>query len=198
MTDDGIFKTGDLVVGSSDPSKSVYSPTGAKLNDNGVRLYGSSEDIEAQRREISRSATRFGGKTMTTSLSGKERKGKRKKQNQLPTVTYEHALMAPEENFAYSNPEPVPERSLQTVHFENDFGKIRAKVEDLVEHEQAFMLVFSDEDSLVFEPKVGEMLLLYTPAAEAYTVYYPGVTFNSPDSSKKLMILFKVPAENQE
>jgi len=50
----------------------------------------------------------------------------------------------------------------------------------------------------LFEPKVGESLRLHTPSREVFEVYYPGVTFDSPDSDKKFMILFKVPEENQE
>jgi hypothetical protein len=60
------------------------------------------------------------------------------------------------------------------------------------------MLVFTDDDSMVFEPKIGETLVLHTPERYRASVYYPGVTFNSPDSDKKFMILFKVLEEEQE
>ena len=87
---------------------------------------------------------------------------------------------------------------LHTVQFENDFGKIRAKVEQVIEHEHAFMLVFTDEDAVVFEPKTGESLVFHTDDRRVFSVYYPGVTFNWPADDKKFMILFKLPEENQE
>jgi hypothetical protein len=43
--DSGMFKTGDLVIGSSDPGKSVYTATGARVNNSGVSIYGSPEDL---------------------------------------------------------------------------------------------------------------------------------------------------------
>jgi hypothetical protein len=85
---------------------------------------------------------------------------------------------------------------LRTIQFENAFGKMKAKVEYVVEHETAFMLVFSDADSMVFEPKTGESLAFYSIDNTRHDVYYPGVTFDSPDSGKKYMILFKLPEEN--
>ena len=199
--DPSIYRVGDLVIGSTDPSKSVYSSSGAKLNDNGVSIYGSSEDLQSQYKDIVRSATSSGGKMIplardNSKKSAKITKTKSKKTTQTAS-RYDEAM----ERLWEFPKEPVVETKaapkLCTVQFENDFGKIKAKVEYVVEHEQAYMLVFTDEDSVVFEPKVGELLLLHTEnASEA--VYYPGVTFNSPENSKKLMILFKVPEINQE
>jgi hypothetical protein len=93
---------------------------------------------------------------------------------------------------------PVSKINLHTLQFENEFGRIKSKVEHIVEHDQAYMLIFSDTDAMVFEPKVGESLLLHLPDKTQVNVYYPGVTFDSPESSKKFMILFKLPEENQE
>ena len=93
---------------------------------------------------------------------------------------------------------PPVEEKLQMIQFENDFGKMKAKVVHVIEQELAFMLIFKDEESMVFEPKVGESLVLHTPNKRRVDVYYPGVTFDSPDDGKKFMILFKLPEEEQE
>jgi hypothetical protein len=199
--DPSIYRVGDLVIGSTDPSKSVYSSSGAKLNDNGVSIYGSSEDLQSQYKDIVRSATSSGGKRIPLDLDNSKKPAKttktKSKKTSQTVPRYDESMERLWEFPKEPIVEPKQAPKLYTVQFENDFGKIKAKVEHVVEHEQAYMLVFTDEDSVVFEPKVGELLLLHTEnGSEA--VYYPGVTFNSPENSKKLMILFKVPEINQE
>lgn len=199
--DTGIFKTGDLVIGSSDPSKSVYSATGQKIASEGVSVYGSESALKEQRTEFVTSVMRNGGvplKNSTTQLGKAAKKKAKTKPVQNSKITIEEYLNIDEEDYT-AETKKTTEVRLETVQFENSFGKIKAKVEHIVEHEQAFMLVFTDEDAVVFEPKMGETLLLHTPSRYGVSsVYYPGVTFNSPDSSKKLMILFKVQEEEQE
>lgn len=196
--DTSIYRTGDLVIGSSDPSKSVYSSSGAKLIDNGVAIYGDTDDLQAQYKDLVRSATMSGGKKIAVS-SAKTGSVKSKTKNKKS-----RSLSDTSQPFDWTTidtllPEQIPQIPvrLKSVQFENDFGKIKAKVEYVVEHPQAYLLIFSDEDSVVFEPKVGELLLLHTETSSE-PVYYPGVTFNSPENTKKFMILFKVPEENQE
>jgi hypothetical protein len=186
--DNSIYRTGDLVIGSSDPSKSVYSSTGQKLSESGVSIFGSPEDLEGQYKAIVRSATMSGGTKIPISGLKKAKKPK----NSARTTEFQ-------QNWPNLQAEPTPPVpvKLKTIQFENDFGKIKAKVEQILNHDQAYMLVFSDEDAVVFEPKVGEHLVLHTDHG-AETVYYPGVTFNWPQDTKKLMILFKVPEESQE
>jgi hypothetical protein len=82
------------------------------------------------------------------------------------------------------------------VYFENAFGKIRSAVEKVIEHDLAFMLLFSSEDEIVFEPKVSETLD-FTYNKVSYSVYYPGVIFDWTDGVKKAMILFKVPKKDE-
>lgn len=197
--DQGMYRTGDIVIGTSDPGKSVYSITGTKINPDGVSLYGSEKDLMAIGRDFARSAIRSGGIPLHVNRPPNKpvtkKQSKKKAQNTQQQLDYSYM-----DDSAYhteSTPVDMP-RSLTTVQFENDFGKIKSKVESIVEHELAFMLIFSDEDSVVFEPKIGELLALHTPDKRRLEVYYPGVTFDSPDNSKKLMILFKVPAEDQE
>lgn len=192
------FKPGDLVIGSSDPGKSVYSSTGVKLDQHGVSIIGNESDIKAQQKQFEDSAIRGGGKLIKSSATvnthGSKRKNSRKSTDAPRTapISYSSLNAEVEDNFK-------PVINLETVIFENAFGKIKAKVSYVVDHPQAIMLIFADEDSIVFEPKVGEMLMLYRDNAfHPEQVYYPGVTFNSPDSSRKFMILFKVPEENQD
>ena len=189
--DNNIYRTGDIVIGSSDPGKSVYSPTGEKLIESGVAIFGSPEDLEGQYKDIVRSATMSGGKKIPVQQATPIKKAKKTK-NSSRTSEFTQTW----QSFTAEPIEP-PAIKLKTIQFENDFGKIKAKVENVLNHEQAYMLIFSDEDSVVFEPKVGEQLVLHTEYG-AESVYYPGVTFNWPQSAKKLMILFKVPAEDQE
>ena len=210
-TDNSMYRVGDIVIGSSDPSKSVYSITGTKINPEGVSLYGSDKDLTARAKDLARSAVMAGGIPIpitqgnSSSIQNKKLKKKTTKtniqeafsrENYMASVSHEIGNYVKSDGAAYVPQEPV--RTQSTVQFENDFGKIKSKVESIVEHDLAFMLVYSDEDSVVFEPKVGELLAIHMPDKRRIEVYYPGVTFDSPDNSKKLMILFKVPAENQE
>jgi hypothetical protein len=185
-----MFKTGDLVIGSADPGKSVYSATGAKIDASGVTIYGEREAISSIQNELRASLTRNGGKPLTSSSSLNIKK-KVKKPAALPDM--QEDLQTPD----LPSP-PIKEQKTFTVQFENDFGKIKARVLHLIEHAQAFMLVFKNDDDMVFEPKIGESLFLYDEYKNKHEVYYPGVTFNWPDSTKQIMILFKVPTETTE
>lgn len=193
------FKTGDLVIGSTDPGKSVYSATGSKIINDGVSIYGNPHALEEQTKEITMSAMRSGGKPMTIN---KTKKGGKKSVKSSATVNRNPQIMPspfvdPFSFNQYEDSRPVEQEVLlHSVQFENDFGKIRAKVEQVIEHEQAFMLVFTDEDAVVFEPKIGETLTFHKDDRKAFEVYYPGVTFNWPVDNKKFMILFKLPSED--
>lgn len=189
-----MFKPGDLVVGSTDPSKSVYSPLGARLEQDGVHVYGNSATIKKMQSDLSAYVIRNGGKPLAINSNEELKKPVRKKKKQRDT-TFHDTVEIP----TYTE-QPVMEEhtKLVTVQFENDFGRIKAKLEKLVEQDLAFMLVFREEDDMVFEPKIGETLRFCTDRKIWHSVYYPGVTFDWPDSDKKFMILFKMPEENQE
>jgi hypothetical protein len=202
--DASMFRTGDLVIGSSDSTKSVYSSTGAKIIPDGAVIYGKQSDVDAQQRDIVSSLVRNGGKPI--SMDGQKRPGKKaqrsykhKKAASSAYIDYSTVDYQSEHKLKTTEVEAAPIQRLTTVQFENSFGKIKAKVEHVIEHEQAFLLVFTDEDAVVFEPKTGETLVLHIQEQhDSYEVYYPGVTFNSPDSSKKLMILFKIPVDTEQ
>ena len=196
-SDSGIFKTGDLVIGSSDPGKSVYSPTGQKIVQDGVSIYGSESALKDQRTEFVTSVMRNGGQPLSggSQFAASSKKKTKAGKTQSKKLSVQEYLSIHEAAMEKPFKASIPEVKLETVQFENSFGKIKAKVEHIVEHEQAFMLVFSDEDAVVFEPKIGETLVLHISSRYSYSVYYPGVTFNSPEGNKKFMILFKVSEE---
>jgi hypothetical protein len=188
------FKPGDLVVGQSDPSKPVYSSSGTKLVEAGVKIYGAEKDIAAKRDIMLRAVEMHGGKAVMS----QERKGKKNKKTLSQEARTKQsfsvgALRIEEDDYAEIPLVPNPP-SLVTIQFENQFGKIKAKVEQIIEEELAFLLVFSNEDMVVFEPKIGETLSLYTATKQKFEVYYPGVTFHYPPD-KRLMVLFKIPDE---
>ena len=192
-TDSSMFRVGDLVIGSSSPDKSVYSATGAKLIPDGVSLYGSDADLKTQSVELMKSVSRSGG-VPVNSNTGKVKKVSSKKRN-MGQSSNDHARLFNPQDYQ----EPVKKEKPQvTIQFENEFGIIKEKVDHVVNQDLAIMLIFKDEDSLIFEPKVGESLILHLPDENTVNVYYPGVTFDSPDSSNKFMILFKLPEENQD
>ena len=151
---------------------------------------------------LTKSAIRSGGVPLplnNPTAASKRAKTTKKKINKTPQWSdYAKEVYRELEEVEQPVVQAKKEAPLQTVQFENSFGKIKAKVESLVEHDMAFMLIFRQEEDLVFEPKVGEHLSFYTPDKYRYDVYYPGVTFDSPDSNRKFMILFKVPGEDQE
>jgi len=192
------LKIGDLVVGTSDPSKSVYDSMGKRIRAGGG-LAGSEEQIADLQKDIMKSAMNMGGRIVRPA-EGKPAKGKgRKKKAQEPqfeSVNYPITQLAQPTFVAEDVEEEVEPVKLETIIFENDFGKIRAKVENILEHEQALLLLFSSDDEVAFEPKVGETLKLYRGRV-GQDVYYPGVIFDWTDGVKRAMILFKASTENE-
>jgi hypothetical protein len=183
------LNTGDLIVGTNDPTKSVYSPEGKRLLAGGVALVGTEEDISRIQHKINTAGERTG----PPMVEGK--KGKKKINKPL----HSYKTTSPEilNNFSTEPLEVLPPQIDNVyVYFENSFGRIRCGVERVQEHDQAFMLVFACENDIVFEPKVGETLEL-TYNRVKYSVYYPGVIFDWTDGVKKVMILFKTPTDNE-
>lgn len=84
-----------------------------------------------------------------------------------------------------------PQKAKKKVEFSNDFGKMRMQVEEVLECEMAYALVFANEDDIVFTPKPGQTLIFKNDRGVDSFVYYPDALFTLPDGSKKLMILFK-------
>lgn len=184
------LNTGDLIVGTKDPTKSVYSPEGKRLLSEGVALVGSEEDIARIQHKIKTAGERTGAPV----IEGKKGKKKINKSLHSYRTTPPEAL----NSFLPEVAKALPLRVDNVyVYFENSFGRIRCGVECVQEHDQAFMLVFASENDIVFEPKVGETLEL-THNRVKYSVYYPGVIFDWTDGVKKAMILFKTPTDSEE
>jgi len=192
------LRTGDLVIGTRDPSKSVYSAEGRKLVDGGVAIVGDEEDIQELQQQIKKAAKQSGQQIV------EEKKPRKKAIKKSNKVTKYIPVAEESPNYLSDMSETVVENSYtveekikpQQVYFENAFGKIRSAVERVIEHDLAFMLLFSSEDEIVFEPKISETLD-FTYNKASYSVYYPGVIFDWTDGVKKAMILFKVPEENE-
>jgi hypothetical protein len=187
------LNTGDLVIGTNDPTKSVYSSEGKKLIDSGVAIVGEQEDIDQLQSTIKNMAERTGAQITENKKAVKGGAKAVKKIKRYTTIPKRQV----EETTDYEHFSIEPEKVKTTqVYFENDFGKIRSAVEQVVEQELAFMLVFAQEEDIVFEPKIGETLD-FTHNRVTYQVYYPGVIFDWTDGVKKVMILFKLPKENE-
>jgi hypothetical protein len=191
------LKTGDLVIGTRDPSKSVYSAEGRKLVDGGVAIVGDEADIEQLQEQIKKAAKQSGQQIGESGKLQKKKGRKTKKINSYIPVDVEPTYkISTTENIEFVEESVIEKVKPTQVYFENAFGKIRSAVEKVIEHDLAFMLLFSSEDEIVFEPKVSETLD-FTYNTVSYSVYYPGVIFDWTDGVKKAMILFKVPKKDE-
>lgn len=75
------------------------------------------------------------------------------------------------------------------IVFSSKLGKIKVSVEEVLEEETAFCLVFNNEREVRFEPQQGEILDI-THAGKKHSIMYPGFLFGYGE--KRLMILAKV------
>ena len=178
---------GDLVVGGNNPSESVFSQTGSKLVEDTAVVHGTERDLAKIKEKFNQVAANMGGKPLPLATEPLKSKRTRK-----ATVKKEEPAAYPTEIEDGSYSAKTQPREKFTVQFENDFGRLKVKVVDVVEHELAFMVIFENEDDMTFEPKVGEKLSFFDKNREKYTVFYPGVTFDSTFGAEKRMILFKV------
>ncbi len=87
-------------------------------------------------------------------------------------------------------PTPTP-KEMYTVVFENEFGKIKVRAVDVLVNQNAYCIVFLNEDSMTFEPKIGQKIFIYLNDNKKISVYYPGIVFNWTDDRRKLMILIR-------
>ena len=117
-----MFKPGDIVIGSTDPSKSVYSATGAKLVENSFSLYGTEDQLEQMEKELITSVTRNGGKKIGTLSSTEKKKTKKIKKPQAATNTSFIVYNEPEDISDFAQKDVSKEEVYTTVQFENDFG----------------------------------------------------------------------------
>jgi hypothetical protein len=199
MQEDTNFRPGDIVVGNNDSTKSVYSSTGSRLTD-GVKVAGKAEDIAAKQNKILNDVRMSGGEPLVspTQQKNKKVKGKVKTKSYQSSENENSPFWGNHEDISFPAAYPAstesvsqePPVKLETIIFENEFGKMRAKVESILDHPQAMLLIFSSDDDVVFEPKIGETLTVYRNKIPQ-SVYYPGVIFDWTDNIKRAMILFK-------
>lgn len=78
------------------------------------------------------------------------------------------------------------------ITFQNNFGKIRLEVEDVIRQNNfGIMLVFTNDNKLTFIPKTGETLEFSDDGNNFDKVFYPGSLFDF--HGKIIMILFNKP-----
>lgn len=94
----------------------------------------------------------------------------------------------------YQDFEAIPKKK-KNVYLHNLMGKIKMQVEDVLESQMAYCLVFACEDDIVLEPKAGETLQFTDPSGDTGAVYYANTLFTWTDNVKKIMILFKTKEE---
>jgi len=191
--DDTYVQPGDLVIGNRDPLKAVFAADGRRLT-NGVTMAGSEKELENIKQQSLNHALKTGGTHTKPNFISTQTKNKKIKKNnsqkniQVPIDVYED--FEPIEV-------PLVKNRVELVIFENSFGRMRVQVQNILEHDLAFLLIFSDASQVIFEPKVGESLT-FTRAGEKFNVYYPGVIFDWTTGDEKAMILFKIPDENND
>jgi oligoendopeptidase F len=167
------------------------------LVDGGVAIVGDEADIEQLQEQIKKAAKQSGQQIGESGKLQKKKGRKTKKINSYIPVDVEPTYkISTNENIEFVEESVIEKVKPTQVYFENAFGKIRSAVEKVIEHDLAFMLLFSSEDEIVFEPKVSETLD-FTYNKVSYSVYYPGVIFDWTDGVKKAMILFKVPKKDE-
>lgn len=77
------------------------------------------------------------------------------------------------------------------VYLHNQMGKIKMYVEDVLDSEMAYALIFANEDDMIFIPNAGETLNFVNLSGDSYKVYFANTVFNWTDDVKRIMILFK-------
>lgn len=85
----------------------------------------------------------------------------------------------------------IPNSTKYFVYLHNKLGKIKLKVDAVLDSEMAYCLVFRSEDDVIFTPNAGETLQFTDIRGDTSSVYYADTLFNWIDGTKKLMILFK-------
>lgn len=84
-----------------------------------------------------------------------------------------------------------PKVKKKAVYLHNQLGKIKLFVEEVLNSEMAYCLIFSSEDDIIFVPNPAETLNFTDEMGDTTSVYYADTLFSWTDGIKKLMILFK-------
>jgi hypothetical protein len=178
--DNSQFKAGDFIVGH-------YNDFGAEIKPG--KLHGDTEDVHDLQKMIIEHSARTGGIIHKTEVKIKPTRGRKKsvpQKQSYPTEPIQTII------------EPPPVLSIdssrkrkKSVYLFNALGKIKLNVEEVLESEMAYCLVFANEDDMIFVPKAGETLTFINNNGAEQSVYFANSIFTWVDQTKQLMILFK-------
>lgn len=181
-------KPGDYVVGS-------YHENGNQIKPGKVQ--GDQDQITDLQEMFASHGERMGGRLLTKATT-KVTKSKKKpkkvvvEEDEEPEFKslWEH-VQAKKEGDSRSHSENEHPRTKKFIYLFNKLGKIKLNVEEVLECEQAYCLVFRDEDDMIFTPNAGETLSMINLQGDEVTVYYANSLFTWTDGKKQLLILFK-------
>lgn len=176
---------GDVVVGS-------FNHSGKRLKK--ATLTGSREEIiEKQKQYIQHAARSSGATPLQEVIPVKGNKSKNKKNKKAQTNNILVDLSDNEPELIITENSSVTKSSVRkkTVYLHNKLGKIKLFVEEVLNSEMAYCLVFASEDDIIFIPNPAETLNFTDEAGDTTSVYYADTLFSWTDGIKKLMILFK-------
>ena len=202
MSDISHYKPGDMVVGSPVHNTPVFAADGRKLVDNPYQIAGDPDSLNKTAEDILRMSLAIGASLPDKPT--KEQTVKKVKKGKIKPTSVEPQVKSSSFNLPFFTPYETVEQPVKrdvsvehkTIFFQNDFGKIKMKVEEVVEHDLGFALIFSNEDDIVFEPKAGETLLFLDPSKHAHKVLYTGITFTWHNGEWCVMILVKAELPN--
>lgn len=178
---DLFFKPGDYVVGS-------YDALGKQLKPG--KVYGDEDEVNKLQEAMLTHGERHGGKN----LDGKQKKNiSKKKKTVKPKQETSFFEVEPEPESFYQPPQEdiKPNKKKKYIYLFNKLGKIKLAVEEVLECDQAYCLIFQNEDDLIFTPNPGETLNMINLEGNQVQVYYPNALFTWTDREKQLLILFK-------
>ena len=181
------FKPGDFIVGRYNDQGGVIKPGKAS---------GDAEDIAELQKMMMDHGARTGGRVLpknTIIAKTNTRKGKKKKIEPKEEIEFKEDESPFWEDAPTEYQPPVDNKPVRKkyIYLYNKLGKIRLSIEDLLENEQAYCVVFRSEDDLIFVPNAGETLTMITPDGSEVSVYYANALFTWSDHNKQLMVLFK-------
>lgn len=177
---------GDVVVGR-------YAVNGVQLKESKITL--SPEEQERKTKMFAQSAARFEGASLLPTEKAKK-PGKPKKALKR-VVRDEIEIMAESEGLPVFDVEetiPVKQATVKkkkTIYLHNQLGKIRMQVEDVLDSEMAYALVFASDEDVVLTPQAGETLNFVDTEGDTHQVYFADTIFYWVDGIKRIMILFK-------
>jgi hypothetical protein len=170
------YRPGDYVVGS-------YTDSGLPLEEGEVQ--GSSREIQKLQQSIVDHAMKTGGVLLNDAKPQKKTKKAAK-----PIIAEVVPVVAKTQYIEAPVIKELPPKA-KKIYLYNAMGRIKLQVEDVLENEMAFCVIFSCEDDMIFIPKPGETLTMVSPDGNEHAVYFADTIFPWTDNVKQLMILFK-------